>query len=331
MSSFTSDEDKKILNENLPDELNMTQRINYLKERLFSNNIYEPIFLNYYKTKEGKNNFPEKNTAEIQLDDGLKKYYEELQEKEQIDDIKINLFFILKLKCDYNNEYNNILFQRYVKAKRLVIQHYSLKDDKIKFGPKEYSFIPVNNKDGDVFMYKGKKIEFIKKDKNGKKEYMIIDNKEIMTEKIFHQKYSYIKNLYDEEKEYKEAKCLSKNIKPDKNDKNDININKKKGNLFESKSDQLSEIKVNNKALSQIMPEPGLNYSSLSETSEKEIEGLKFFDENYRYIYKYYNKEIDGLYYSHPIINLNTKERKDLMLSLDHIYLNLSLSCYHLY
>ena len=174
MSSYSSEDDENIVNENFHEEFNMDQRINYLKWRLFSNNIYEPIFLYYYKTMEEENNVTEKNTAEIKMDNGLKKYYEELKEKEQIDDIKINLFFILKLKCDYNDEFPDIIFQRYIKAKRLVIQQYSLKDNKIKFGPKEYSYIPVNNKNGDVFMYKGKKIEFINKDKNGKKEYMMI-------------------------------------------------------------------------------------------------------------------------------------------------------------
>ena len=54
----------------------------------------------------------------------------------------------------------------------------------------------------------------------------------------------------------------------------------------------------------------------MSEKSDKEIEGIKFFDENYRYIYKNYSKEIGGLFYSHPIINLNTKEKKDIIPSL---------------
>ena len=245
--------------------------------------------------------------------DGLKKYYDGIKREEQIDNIKINLFFILKLKCDYDDQYRSLLFERYLKIKRLVIQKYTIEDKKIIFGPKEYSFIPFINKDGDIFKYKGKQIEFISKDGKGQKDYMKIDNKEIMNEKSFKKKYN-LKNLNYEEQEYKKAKFLNKQ---NKSDKIDLIIDKKKVNSLKIKSHKISISKLDNKALSQLTPGLNSNHSRLSETSDKEIDGLKFFDENYRYIYKYYSKEIGGLYYSHPIINLNTKGKKDIISSLN--------------
>ena len=311
MSSSSSEIQNNLSGKSFSADSDTNERIIYLKERLLINNINKPNFVNYYNSMEEGNIIKENKNQEIQMNVELKEYYDYIQKLEQIDDIKINLFFILKLKCDYNNQYKNILFKRYIKTKRLVIQKYTIEDKKITFGPKEYSFIPVNNKDGDIFKYKGKEIQFIAKGDKGKKDYIKIDNKEIMTEKIFQKKYN-LDNLYEEEKEYKKA--LNKS---NKSDKIDLNTDKKKDNPLEIKDEKISSNKIDNKALSQLTPELNSNYSRLSETSDKEIDGPKFFDENYRYIYKCYSKEIDGLYYTHPLINLYSNEKKDIIPSLN--------------
>jgi len=295
MSSSSSEVQNNLSGESFSADSDTNQRILYLKERLLLNNINKPNYFNYYNSMEEGNIIKENENQEIQMSDELQNYYNDIEKEEQIDDIKINLFFILKLKCDYDNQYGNILFERYIKTKRLVIQKYTIEDNKVTFGPKEYSFIPVNNKDGDIFKYKGKEIQYIAKDDKGKKDYLKIDDKEIMTEKTFQKKYK-LDNLFYEEQEYKKAKFLGKN---NKSDKSDLDINKKKDNSLEKKTNKISSINLDNKALSQLTPELNADYSRLSETSDKEIDGLKFFDENYRYIYKYYSKEIDGLYSSY--------------------------------
>ena len=313
MSSGSSEIQNNLSGESFSADSDTNQRILYLKERLLLNNINKPNYFNYYNSMEEGNIIKENENQEIKMNVELKEYYDYIEKLEQIDDIKINLFFILKLKCDYNNQYKNILFKRYIKTKRLVIQKYTIKDKKITFGPKEYSFIPVNNKDGDIFKYKGMEIQYIAKDDKGKKDYLKIDDKEIMTEKTFQKKYN-LDNLHEEEREFKKTKLLNKS---NKSDKIDLNIDKKKDNSLEIKGDKISSDKIDNKALSQLTPELNSNISRLSETSDKEIDGPKFFDENYRYIYKCYSKEIDGLYFTNPIINLNTIEKKDIIPSLN--------------
>ena len=185
MSSSSSEIHKYLKGKSFSDDSDIKERIIYLKKQLLINNKNEPVFYNYYNSEEEGNNIKENKNVQIQMADGLKKYYDGIEREEQIDNIKINLFFILKLKCDYDDQYRSLLFERYLKIKRLVIQKYTIEDKKIIFGPKEYSFIPFINKDGAIFKHKGKEIEFISKDGKGQKDYMKIDNKEIMNEKSF--------------------------------------------------------------------------------------------------------------------------------------------------
>ena len=251
MSSNSSEINKNLPAKSFSADSDTDQRIKDLKEQLLINNINKPNFYNYYNSKEEGNNVKENENQEIQINDELLKYYDCIEKEEQIDDVKINLFFILKLKCDYDNQYQNILFERYIKTKRLVIQKYTIEDNKITFGPKEYSFIPFYNNDENIFKYKGKEIHLISKADKGKKDYIKIDNKEIMTEKIFQKKYK-LNNLFNEKQEYKKAKFLNKS---NKSDNNDLNIGKQKDNSLEKKSNKISSIKLDNKALSQLAPE----------------------------------------------------------------------------
>ena len=63
-----------------------------------------------------------------------------IDDKEQINEVKVNLFFILYNGCDYNDEYKEVIIDRYIKTKRLIIQDYSIKDDKIELGKKQYRY-----------------------------------------------------------------------------------------------------------------------------------------------------------------------------------------------
>ena len=79
------------------------------------------------------------------------------------------------------------------------------------------------------------------------------------------------------------------------------------------------EDKNDNKSLNQINPETDSNLSKLSDTSDKEIRGEKYFDDKNRYIYSFYQREIDGVYTSFPQIKLKTKKQVNLMESLDSL------------
>ena len=73
-----------------------------------------------------------------------------IDDKEQINEVKVNLFFILYNGCDYNDEYKEVIIDRYIKTKRLIIQDYSIKDDKIELGKKQYRYIKIVNKNDNL-------------------------------------------------------------------------------------------------------------------------------------------------------------------------------------
>ena len=308
-----SSKNEKSLNQ-LNDGLSIDNEINdeiiNLKVNLLPNDIYEPIFFNYYNNMvEIENISDEKNLKQEynKISDEIMPIYQELIKKEEIHKVKVNLFLILKMKCRYKNEYKDIIFNKYIECKRLIIQKYEVKDNKIQFGPKEYCFTLKNN---NKFHYLGKIIEYNK----GK---LLIFNREIMTEKKFKKKNNNISNLDDEEKDYKNPKKCKKTKKSINSD--DLNIEKGNHMIVGNLSTISLNTKKDNKSISQINKNSDLNISSISETSDNEINGEKFFDEKYRYIYLFYKKEIYGVYSSHPPIVLNKKEKIDLKESLNSL------------
>ena len=334
MSSYSSEEYKVDMDESFQSEMAQYKRIIKLKEELLPNNINYPIFINYYtklemeETKKDQayqeednnenwqqlvNSNEKKNFASKLLSD---KEYQKLQKEEQIDEIKINLFFILKLKANYNNEYTSIIngiSKKYIKSKRLIIQKYDIFKNLIHFEQKQYYYIPIFNSNGDIFNYEdNKSIQIIKK-KNEDLQ-MVISDKQIMNEKDF-QKNNKITNLNEEEQKYNKSKSLKKSNKSEKN--KSIDMNSINNNNSESISDNKSD---NNKPLSQMTPKINDNITKISETSDNEIKGCKFFDEKNRYIYSYYEKEIDGVFSLHNTIKLNKKGKIDLIESLNSLY-----------
>ena len=97
-----------------------------------------------------------------------------IDDKEQIDEIKVNLFFILYSGCDFNDEYKEIIIGRYIKTKRLIIQDYSIKGDKIKLGKKQYRYKTILSEKDNICFNDGLDEIIVdkKKDKkNTKKKY----------------------------------------------------------------------------------------------------------------------------------------------------------------
>jgi hypothetical protein len=335
MSLSSRDKYQIELNKSFEDELENYQQIIRLKEELLPYNIKFPIFFNYYnqlkleeieKKQESKDNiFPVPLEAKRETNPNIENEMnrvpcevnkvivtdKKLQEEEQLNEVKINLFFILKLKCNYNNEYHKMISNKYIKCKRLVIQNYDINNNKIEFHEKDYSFIPVFNKEGDVFNYGKYKIQFTKN--NDKTSQITINDKIIMSEKEFQEKNKNIINLREEEKEYKAAKSSKKSNKSSISEIDNKNII----NNIDNESIKTADNKKYEKPLSQTTPKRNDNNSNISETSDKEIDGLKFFDEKNRYIYKYYSKQIDEIYTNHELIKLSKKGNIELLKSLD--------------
>ena len=234
-----------------------------------------------------------------------KKFEAKINQKEQIDEIKIVLFFLLYNDCDYDEKYYLLInSDRKIIAKRLVIQDYKINENKITFGKKRYIFIsPIINKSFFSFKDGNKEIK-IKKSRKGVS--MIIEGKNLLKEKDFiKQNEQIIKNI--EELKYKKRKKNNSNDNS-KNEANEIKIN---FSNISSSNKSMSLTGEENFDLNQNQSE-SLSISSNSkqkDDSEKELSGDMFYDDNCRYIFNDdYNKEIDGIFSNHQTIKLNKKK-----------------------
>ena len=141
-----------------------------LKENLIANNIKEPNFY-YYKLlkmikpeNEISSNYSEKKKNALKTEK-----LSGIIESEQIDETKINLFFVLYNGCDYNDEYKEIIIDRNIKAKRLIIQDYSIKNEKIELGKKQYRYKKIlSEKDNNICFNDGQDTISVKKQKEKK-------------------------------------------------------------------------------------------------------------------------------------------------------------------
>ena len=92
---------------------------------------------------------------------------EEFEKKEQIDEVKYNLFMILFNKCDYDNEYNEVInnSDHQFRMRRVVIQNCALENNELIPLEKNYRFLGANDKKM-TFKYNDKEviIEILKDD-----------------------------------------------------------------------------------------------------------------------------------------------------------------------
>ena len=313
MSSYSLEEYALYDDINFDEEIQSCKAIEELKEDLLPYYLDEPIFFNYYKYLAMENiekKFENDNENNYETD-------KKLQKEEQIDKIKFRCFLMLYLECNYNGQYEGMICNNYIKAKRLIIQQYKLKDHNIiEFDKKNYCFIPQFTKaqKGIVFNYNGQSFE-VTYDK--KKSKMSAKSNQIITKNEFAKKNN-IKNLYEEIRNFRKAKSQIKSEKKNKRDINDINLNNS-----DNKSNNSKDIKKQNKALSQNAPKENDNYSKITDRSDNEIDGDIFFDNNNRYIFKSdYSKEIDGIFTEHKTIKLNKEREIDLFKSLDSLIEN---------
>ena len=285
-----------------------------LKANLIINNIKRPNF-DYYKILKKRNHeneilsdFAEKKNMSLEAET-----ISRIDDKEQINEVKVNLFFILYNGCDYNDEYKEVIIDRYIKTKRLIIQDYSIKDDKIELGKKQYRYIKIVNKN-DNLCFNDELDEIIvdqKKDKKDtKKEIrMRLNGKKLLSENEFTDQHKNITNIKDDlillnsKSGKKSLSVKNKKIKMD-------DISSKEGiNIIEFNT--ISKHSNDNLTNSSVSKE--------LDDSEKEVKGERFYSENKRYIFiDIYSKEIDGIFTIHNKIYLG-EAKKDLKKGLEDL------------
>ena len=282
-----SNKEEIILNINDNEDVNILNykdesdnKIKYLKNNLFIDNIY--TVFNY----DNNLSMSSENSDTSIIDE---KYFEKY---EQINEVKVNLFFILSKEFRLNTKnYSGFLSKgNKIKTKRLVFQKFKIVDEnKIEFEPKKYIFLPV--KDANlIFTYNNDTIKVIRT-KVGKnyKTTMKINNQDLLNEQSLKSQYGFMIN----------------------EETNEI-------------------IRVNNFShLDQSSDRNSINSKSFSskDDSDKEILGEKFYqvikDNNYvRYLFYIPEKEIDGIYDEHKEINLKISKKVDLFEGIENMEKN---------
>ena len=197
-----------------------------------------------------------------------------IESKEQIDEVKYNVFFILQNECTFNqNIYDDIIKDRYIVTKRLV--EIEMSPDLTNYGPKKYVFIPKEKE--PCFELENKKNLTIK---DGK---MFIGNKPLLTQKQF---------------ELEAGR--NKEKKTDNDSINSLSYENLSGNKNSYSISSSLSSKKSKKDSSE-------NESKKGDVINYYKEGDKFT----KFLYvKEFTKEVDGIYPFHKEINLIKGEIK---------------------
>ena len=283
LSSIHISDDKDNLSNESEENNNIELQINLLNKKLL-NYIYTDANLDYNYQMESKSLSDSKSDKTVDSS-----YFDT---NEQINEVKINIFYTLSLDFRLNNDtsYNYYYFlskKNELKTYRLVIQNFHLQNKQIIYQDKEYKFIPSVIKTQEFyFYYNEKNIKCYEDNKNNKQFKMILDNKPLLniTEFIQTFKNPEIQDL--------------------------VKQSESTGKKDEDKSNKKSK---EEKAKSISSKESNLSYMTKSDDSQKETKGERFYainkENDYtRFFFKKYQKEIDGIYNMHKTINLNIKE-----------------------
>ena len=253
--------------------------INLLNKKLL-NIIYIDTNLDYNNPMEPKSQSDNKSDKSINSS-----YFDT---HEQINEVKINIYYILSLDCRLVNDSNSKYFTflkngNILTTYRLVIQNFHLKEKKLIYEDKEYKFIPTDITTTEFnFFHNGKNIKYY----NSKKQYkMKSDNKPLLSLTEFVQK---LENT-------EIGNIITQSEPTDKKDEDEDKSNKKS---------------TEDKAKSRSSKESNLSHMTKSDDSEKETKGERFYEINKendytRFFFKKYIKEIDGIYNMHKSIKLN--------------------------
>ena len=280
--TFNEKNDFDIDNYNFAQE-ELTQRdIDILRKNLTEADIYTQLFNNFKYEKIMRQNFIEEEEKKNQEKDNKQNISEnisEIEKKEQIYEVKINMFMIIYNNCDYSkiNEYSSYLYDDYIQTRRLIIEDCVIEESKLKVISKSYVFIPTKTQD-NIFPSERGQIQISKdeENKNEKKSIkLLIDGNKAMNEDTFKEKF---KDQLSEELNY------LKNLR--------------------------NQASLSSSSLSCHSPN-SVKLSKKTDNSDTEINGKRFYIQNnnhiQRYIFSNYKKQIDGIYTEHKEIILNIK------------------------
>lgn len=256
-------------------------------EKLLKQNL-----LNYINTDFNTNNSMEKdNLSSIRSDSYIDETY--FKNNEQICEVKVNLYYMLSLNFvlirDSTTNYFMFLNDKnLVKARRLIIQNFSINNKNIIYHNKEYIFISRANE--CIFKYNNNTITY-KKMKNNKGNTMALNDELLLNKEQFIEKFAKteVKQLFENEF-----------------------IKKNKNKSKEKKEEEKSE-------------NSGLSFMTSTDDSENEGQsGEQFYkinnENNFtRFIYNDYQKEIDGIYTQHKSIDLITDKRIELFDGIENL------------
>lgn len=242
--------------------------INILRKNLTETSIYTQLFNNFNFKK-----VMEKIEKEDYKKENKKKILS-IEDEEQINEVKYNMFMILYNECEYPEEdrtkfvdfFDNI---KTILVRKLIIQDCEVCDTKLLENKKEYVFIPITEE--IKFHYNNQIITLIKGKKKDK-----IPNKML------------IKDKKDEKKEIVVI--------------NESELKDKYGNEFKNEIINLKNHSYNSAKSSE--------YSVKTDNSDNEINGERFYafmnDKRVkRFIFNNsYKKPIDGFFSRHKKINL---------------------------
>lgn len=173
--------------------------ISILTDKLFDNYKMSDNF------DESNSSFYSENSSSISS--LFKKEYD-LKEKEQINEVKFNLFMIMNKNCSYNDKYNSIFSisqkDREIKLRRLVIQKMNISSDKnVIYENKNYIFFPLNKNNVIKFIYNiGTNKQFEINIKN-KEPIIKCDGNNLNNEDIFKEYSEIQENLKKKKTNYK--------------------------------------------------------------------------------------------------------------------------------
>lgn len=255
----------------------LTQRyINILRKNLTESDIYTQLFNNFNFEKIMRLNLIEEEEEKKNQEKENKQNLSEIDNKEQIDEVKINMFMVIYNNCDYSksNEYSSYIKDDYIQTRRLIIEDCEIGERNLKVKSKSYKFIPINTKD-TIFPSDLGQITISKdeENKNEKKSIkLLIDGHKAMNEDTFKEKF---KDQLSEELNYLKNLRSQASISSSSKSQNSIKLSKKTDN------------------------------------SDTEINGKRFYilknNQIQRYIFSSYKKQIDGIYTEHKEIILNIK------------------------
>ena len=251
---------EQILYDNL-DIIDINQLEDEIKHVHNTFNIYSDKKINSIKMNKNSSKYPSFISSKSSQDTII-------ESKEQIDEVKYNVIFILQNGCGFDqNMYDDIIKDRYIMTKRLV--EIEMTPDLTNYCQKKYVFIPEEKE--PCFELENKKILTIK---NGK---MFIEKEPLKTQKEF------------------ESDALKNKEK--KTDGDSIN-----SFSHETISGNINSISIN----SSLSSKKSKKDSSENETKKGDLinyykEGNKYF----KFLYvKEFEKEVDGIYTFHKEIKL---------------------------